>query len=62
MPVLVTILISRKRHFPFLGGLQKVPKENIKIVGITSKKRPAGVRQDVLIKAENYTIQISRLF
>jgi hypothetical protein len=49
MPVLVTILISRKRHFVFLGGLQKVPKENIKNVGIASKKRPAGVRRDVLI-------------
>lgn len=48
MPVLVTILISRKRHFVSLGGLQKVPKENIKIVGMTSKKRPAGVRRDVL--------------
>lgn len=62
MPVLVTILISRKRLFPFLGGLQKLPKENIKMVGFTSKKRPTGVRQDVLKMTENYTIQISGLF
>jgi len=62
MPVLVTILISRKRHFVSLGGLQKVPKENIKIAGMIAKKRPAGVRRDVLKMTENYTIQISGLF
>ncbi len=62
MPVLVTILITRKRHFRLLGGLQKAPKENIKMVGLTSKKRPTWVRRDVLKMTENYTIQISGLF
>ena len=49
MLVLVTILESSKRRFLSLGGLQKVPKENIKNVGMISKKRPAGCRRDVLV-------------